>query len=164
MRLNLRYLSLVFTVIFNFNFLLLQPSNYTKMEKADILEMTVKFVENLKKKPQQPKTSSSPEPGHDFEKGYQACQQEIAKFLDMAAFPQDLKIRLNQHLQAKHSPSTSTITSSTPQTPIQPKVVPPQEFTAMLTGEYGRYEEGRLHANLGDSGDTYGWMLETHLD
>jgi len=31
-----------------------------------------------------------------------------------------------------------------------------------LTSEYGRYDEGRLHTGVGDRGDTYGWLLETH--
>jgi Fe(3+) dicitrate transport protein len=38
----------------------------------------------------------------------------------------------------------------------------PDELGGQVTGEYGSYAERRLHANVGGSGDTYGWLVETH--
>jgi len=38
----------------------------------------------------------------------------------------------------------------------------PQDFDGQVTAEYGAYAESRLHANLGGSGETWGWLLETH--
>lgn len=38
----------------------------------------------------------------------------------------------------------------------------PDELGGQVTGESGTYAERRLHATLGGSGETYGWLVETH--
>lgn len=38
----------------------------------------------------------------------------------------------------------------------------PRKMGGQLTGEFGSNAETRVHANIGNSGETYGWLLETH--
>ena len=38
----------------------------------------------------------------------------------------------------------------------------PTEFGGQLTGEFGSHAETRVHASIGDSTETYGWLLEIH--
>jgi len=38
----------------------------------------------------------------------------------------------------------------------------PEELGADVAGEYGTNNERRIHATGGGSGDTYGWLVETH--
>ena len=38
----------------------------------------------------------------------------------------------------------------------------PEELSGKVTAEYGTNNERRLHLNAGGSGDTYGWLVETH--
>ena len=87
----------------NFIFLL-QESRYSKMEKADILEMTVKHLQAVQKQQVVMTTSTTMTTGQDmlnkYKAGFSECAQEIQTYLgQMTGVNPDVHSRLMQHLQ-----------------------------------------------------------------
>ena len=80
-------------------FLSFQPARYTKVEKADILEMTVRF---LTAKPKAPKTERPFNSGSHYKIGYKACMEDLQKVLiaNEQMLPCGTRDRLLQHLQS----------------------------------------------------------------
>ncbi|XP_048873191.1 transcription factor HES-2-like [Brienomyrus brachyistius] len=73
-------------------------SRYSKFEKADILEMTVRFLRRL------PSTSAK-SPSESYKDGYKACRQRISTLLYTTnLLDQDTSQRVNEYL--RHSMST----------------------------------------------------------
>nr|XP_023697404.1 transcription factor HES-2-like [Paramormyrops kingsleyae] len=70
-------------------------SRHSKFEKADILEMTVRFLRRL------PSTSAK-SPSESYKEGYKACRQRISTLLSTTnLLDQDTSQRVNEYL--KHS-------------------------------------------------------------
>ena len=78
-----------------FSFQLLQPARHSKLEKADILEMTVKYLENLQRQQAAMSQASDPNIVNKFKAGFSECANEVGKFPGIE--PQ-VKRRLLQHL------------------------------------------------------------------
>ncbi|KAK3881642.1 hypothetical protein Pcinc_013929 [Petrolisthes cinctipes] len=69
------------------------PTRYSKLEKADILEMTVRHVQALQRQ--------DPARGDKYRAGFTQCAAEVAKFLSSVnGLPADLHCRVLSHLAA----------------------------------------------------------------
>lgn len=77
------------------------PARHSKLEKADILEMTVKHLQNL----QRQQTASDPSVFNKFQAGFRECAGEVNKFPGLDG---PLKKRLLQHLANYLNNSSST--------------------------------------------------------
>lgn len=113
---------LIFTIFVLF---LLQPARHSKLEKADILEMTVKHVETLQRHQAALAAAADPTVVNKFKAGWGECVSEIGKFpgLDM-----NVRRRLVEHLsscmETRDGPSPSPV-SSHPSSPRGPSPVAP---------------------------------------
>ncbi|MBN3306781.1 transcription factor HES-2 [Amia ocellicauda] len=92
-------------------------SRYSKLEKADILEMTVRFLRDL---PSTPKSSSD-----SYREGYKACLQRVSTLLPKTdLLDQDTCQRLNEYIQqsmaASAAPSCQNCSGQSP------RVFPPR--------------------------------------
>lgn len=92
----------------------LQENQYNKMEKADILELTVKYLKNLQR--QSGSLSTLPCPDRDqfthfglndvqqtdnFRDGFRGCANEVLKYLNNTGLSHDMRDRLNNYLRSK---------------------------------------------------------------
>lgn len=100
----LKFLNSIFGINHNMKFILLQPARHSKLEKADILEMTVKHLEGLRSE-----GSGSPD---RFRAGYRHCLSEVAKFQGIEP---TLRRRLVRHLEGcVTSPGSRPASAPTP--------------------------------------------------
>ncbi|XP_026867124.2 transcription factor HES-2-like [Electrophorus electricus] len=65
---------------------------YSKLEKADILEMTVRFLTNIPSSPTKDTTLS-------FKEGYKACLQCVSALLPQINLDRETRQRVNQFIQ-----------------------------------------------------------------
>ncbi|KAJ3587019.1 hypothetical protein NHX12_013410 [Muraenolepis orangiensis] len=75
-------------------------ARYSKLEKADILEMTVRFLREL---PSSPVKNSA----DSYKEGYRACLDRVSALLPKTSMDQDACQRVNEFLQQS---SSATIT------------------------------------------------------
>ncbi|XP_078110794.1 transcription factor HES-2-like [Sander vitreus] len=75
-------------------------TRYSKLEKADILEMTVRFLSDI------PPTKNS---AGSYKEGYKACLQRVSTLLPKTSLDQDACQRVNEFVQQSTS-ATVTIT------------------------------------------------------
>lgn len=75
--------------------LLLQPARHSKLEKADILEMTVKHLQNLQRQQVAMSASADPSVVNKFRAGFSECASEVGRFPGLDPI---VKRRLLQHL------------------------------------------------------------------
>jgi hairy and enhancer of split, invertebrate len=102
-----------------------QPARHSKLEKADILEMTVKHLESLQRQQSAMTVASDPSVMNKYRAGFSECATEVGRYLGRGDAPQldpHLKRRLLSHLSScLNSVSSSSSSSSTspppPQTP-----------------------------------------------
>ncbi|CAH2320023.1 transcription factor HES-5 [Pelobates cultripes] len=78
-----------------------QESN-VKLEKADILEMAVNYLQQQKSKPSSVDTLQQ-----DYKKGYSWCLREAMQFLYYCPESSDAQMKLLNHLQAPQDVSTA---------------------------------------------------------
>ncbi|XP_052862364.1 protein hairy [Anopheles cruzii] len=71
------------------------PARHSKLEKADILEMTVKHLENLQRQQSALSQASDPSVMNKFKAGFNECAQEVGRFPEIEPL---VKRRLMQHL------------------------------------------------------------------
>ncbi|XP_053677696.1 protein hairy [Anopheles nili] len=71
------------------------PARHSKLEKADILEMTVKHLENLQRQQSAMSQATDPSVVNKFKAGFNECAQEVGRFPEMDPH---VKRRLLQHL------------------------------------------------------------------
>ncbi|XP_066500455.1 transcription factor HES-2-like [Hoplias malabaricus] len=69
-----------------------QKCRYSKLEKADILEMTVSFLTDV---PVSPKKAAA----DSFREGYKACVQRVSALLPHTDLNEDAVLRVNQFMQ-----------------------------------------------------------------
>lgn len=74
---------------------MLQPARHSKLEKADILEMTVKHLENLQRQQVAMSAATDPAVLNKFRAGFSECAGEVGRFPGLDA---TVKRRLLQHL------------------------------------------------------------------
>ncbi|XP_065156160.1 protein hairy [Atheta coriaria] len=98
------------------------PARHSKLEKADILEMTVKYLQNVQHSP----SSSSDSTANKFRAGFAECASEVQRFPGLDA---PVKRRLLKHLatsmnsQQNTSPSSSPNQIKTDEYPINPGAI-----------------------------------------
>lgn len=71
------------------------PARHSKLEKADILEMTVKYLENLQRQQSALSQASDPNIINKFKAGFSECANEVNRFPGLET---QTKRRLLQHL------------------------------------------------------------------
>lgn len=74
---------------------MLQPARHSKLEKADILEMTVKHLQNLQRQQITMSALTDPSVLNKFRAGFSECATEVGKF---SGLEPGVKRRLLQHL------------------------------------------------------------------
>nr|AQU64622.1 Hes2 [Terebratalia transversa] len=90
-------------------------TTYNKLEKADILEMTVRHLRKLQRT--SASASYDPDTAIKYRSGYKQCAEEVTRFLQSARdVDVNVKSRLIHHLTSSlQKPSSPTVTS----TPVQ---------------------------------------------
>nr|XP_057941136.1 transcription factor HES-2.1 [Doryrhamphus excisus] len=71
-------------------------SRYSKLEKADILEMTVRFLRDLPASP-------AKDPAESYREGYKACLQRVSALLPQTSLDQDVCQRVRDFVQRSMS-------------------------------------------------------------
>ncbi|XP_054768983.2 transcription factor HES-1-like [Lytechinus pictus] len=104
-------------------------SRHSKLEKADILEMTVKHLRNIQRNQLTGPHSSDPNMVSRFRQGYSECIHEVARFftnIENIGGP-DMRLSLINHLANTCNPPASTPSSaaSQPSPPTSPVSVTP---------------------------------------
>ncbi|XP_052573775.1 transcription factor HES-2 [Peromyscus californicus insignis] len=102
-----------------------ETSRYSKLEKADILEMTVRF---LQEQPASPYSTAVPGPLDSYLEGYRACLARLARVLPACSILEPaVSARLLEHLQQRTvsgGPPSQTPTPAPAPAP-SPQVPPP---------------------------------------
>ncbi|KAM7323875.1 hypothetical protein ACRRTK_016180 [Alexandromys fortis] len=101
-----------------------KTSRYSKLEKADILEMTVRF---LQEQPASPYLTAAPGSLDSYLEGYQACLERLARVLPACSVLEPaVSARLLEHLRQRTISSGSPSQTPTPATaPAPSPQVPP---------------------------------------
>lgn len=96
----------------------LQETEYNKMEKADILEMTVQHLLQLKKSPNPNPDSSL---GQRYKTGFKECVQEVKRFLGSTGISPGITDHLYSHLAnyMVQSPHPCSYSNDAPPNPHQ---------------------------------------------
>ncbi|KAJ2948995.1 hypothetical protein O0L34_g5935 [Tuta absoluta] len=103
------------------------PARHSKLEKADILEMTVKHLEGLRSE-----GNGSPD---RFRAGYSHCLSEVAKFQGLET---GLKRRLVRHLEGcVNTPGARPAGAPTPPSDNEDVPPPPQHSTIFISAGPG---------------------------
>lgn len=104
---------------------MLQPARHAKLEKADILEMTVKHLEGLRSE-----GAGSPD---RFRAGYRHCVTEVSKFQGIEPA---LKRRLVRHLEGcVNAPGARPAGAPTPPSDTEDSSQT-QHSTIFISGEF----------------------------
>lgn len=103
----------------------MQPARHSKLEKADILEMTVKYLENLQRQQAAMTQATDPNVVNKFKAGFSECANEVNRFPGIE--PQ-VKRRLFQHLSnclnGVKTEVSQTPQPQSPQTTVQVHILP----------------------------------------
>lgn len=76
-----------------------QPARHSKLEKADILELTVKHLQTLQRQQLAAAIAADPAVLHRFRAGFGDCAVEVRRYLSrLASVPTGLRNRLGNHL------------------------------------------------------------------
>lgn len=77
----------------------LQPARHTKLEKADILEMTVKYLQTMQRSQLNMAVQADPNVLHKFKAGFSDCTDEVNRYISqMDGVDSGVKQRLIGHL------------------------------------------------------------------
>ncbi|CAH2048788.1 unnamed protein product, partial [Iphiclides podalirius] len=77
------------------------PARHSKLEKADILEMTVKHLQTLQRQQLAAAIAADPQVLHRFKSGFGDCAVEVRRYLSrLANVPTGLRYRLGDHLSS----------------------------------------------------------------
>ncbi|KAJ1527158.1 hypothetical protein ONE63_008689 [Megalurothrips usitatus] len=75
------------------------PARHSKLEKADILEMTVKHLQNVQRQQVSQAVSADPHTLHKFKAGFNECASEVSRFVSrMEGLDTAVRQRLVAHL------------------------------------------------------------------
>ncbi|XP_060803305.1 uncharacterized protein LOC106137899 [Amyelois transitella] len=77
------------------------PARHSKLEKADILELTVKHLQKLQRQQLAAAIAADPAVLHRFKAGFGDCAVEVRRYLSrLASVPTGLRHRLGNHLNS----------------------------------------------------------------
>lgn len=112
-------------------------SQYSKLEKADILEMTVKHLRNLQRNQIASAMASDPTVVTKFRAGFHECANEVIRYLGTVQnVGSDVKSRLVSHLSTCLQTQNNTASTENMHTPCQPQqqvpVTSPQQQVNIL--------------------------------
>lgn len=80
-------------------FIYLQPARHTKLEKADILEMTVKHLQNIQRQQMILTAQTDSTILHKFKSGFVDCADEVTRFIgQMDGLDMGVRQRVSNHL------------------------------------------------------------------
>lgn len=97
-------------------------SQYSKLEKADILEMTVKHLRNLQRNQLASAMASDPTVVTKFRAGFHECANEVIRYLGTVQnVGSDVKSRLVSHLSTCLQTQNNTASTENMHTPCQPQ-------------------------------------------
>ncbi|CAL4096078.1 unnamed protein product, partial [Meganyctiphanes norvegica] len=78
-----------------------EPSRYSKLEKADVLEMTVKHLRSMYRPDGSGRKTILADEMAKYRAGYAQCASEVSRFLtNISGVPQDLYSKVARHLNA----------------------------------------------------------------
>ncbi|RWS20402.1 deadpan-like protein, partial [Leptotrombidium deliense] len=102
------------------------PSRHSKLEKADILEMTVRYLQNTQNQNHNAKSK--------YAAGFTECASMVERFLNRPGVDDRLKLRLMDHLSncMSNVQNSGPINNSFPTNVAFPGMVPPQENNSPL--------------------------------
>lgn len=95
----------------------MQPARHSKLEKADILEMTVKHLENMQRQQVALATATDPTVINKYRAGFSECAGEVGRFPGLEPA---VRRRLLQHLAACLGNTTASAEPGVPQAPPTP--------------------------------------------
>ncbi|KAK3927954.1 Protein hairy [Frankliniella fusca] len=100
------------------------PARHSKLEKADILEMTVKHLENMQRQQVALATATDPSVINKYRAGFSECAGEVGRFPGLEA---GIRRRLLQHLAAclGNSNSAEVVSGHGAQSPPPAATTPP---------------------------------------
>lgn len=108
-------------------------SQYSKLEKADILEMTVKHLRSLQRQQMSSALASDPTVITKYRSGFNECTNEVMRYLgSVQNVNDDVRSRLVNHLSS--CSQTVNATTQTAQTQPQPINIPQQQTTVRVNG------------------------------
>ncbi|XP_042225034.1 transcription factor HES-4-like [Homarus americanus] len=88
------------------------PTRYSKLEKADILEMTVRHVQALHRQDTSTSRHQSTDSTAKYRAGFTQCAAEVSRFLaGLNGLPPDLHARVLSHLSSTTTPEPANIKS-----------------------------------------------------
>ncbi|KAK7083680.1 Transcription factor HES-4 [Halocaridina rubra] len=94
------------------------PTRYSKLEKADILEMTVRHVRSLHRQDTAAASNPPADVGSKYRAGFSKCASEVSTFLSgVNGLPSDLHARVLSHLSAATNAEYSSTNISPPPPP-----------------------------------------------
>ncbi|XP_017776089.1 PREDICTED: protein hairy-like [Nicrophorus vespilloides] len=104
------------------------PARHSKLEKADILEMTVKHLQNMQRQQTAMSAAADPTVINKFRAGFGECASEVGRFPGLDPIVrrrllQHLATCLNQNKQQDAVSNGSSSASSSPQ-PVQVHILP----------------------------------------
>lgn len=100
------------------------PSRHSKLEKADILEMTVRYLKSMERQQMAVEIARDPQVMNKYRAGFSECATEVSRYVSRIDGVDDgLKRRLIGHLSgcvtSLNSNGTATTTSVPVATPLQ---------------------------------------------
>lgn len=81
-----------------FFYIYFQPARHSKLEKADILEMAVKHLQNVQKQQLAMAMASDPTVLQKFKTGFNECSDEVLNYVNQVDPENSLKQRIKTHL------------------------------------------------------------------
>lgn len=109
----------------------MQSSQYSKLEKADILEMTVKHLRSLQRQQMSSAIASDPTVMTKYRSGFNECTNEVIRYLGTVQnVNDDVRSRLVNHLSSCSQTVNATTQTAQGQQP-QHINIPPQQTIPM---------------------------------
>lgn len=115
---------------------MLQPARHSKLEKADILEMTVKHLQTVQRQQLAVAVATDPNVLHKFKTGFSECATEVSRYIGHLdgvdpAVRQRLLAHLSQCVNGLQQLTPFSFMGSSPPAPAAPSTFPtPQALPA----------------------------------
>ncbi|XP_014674860.1 PREDICTED: transcription factor HES-1-like [Priapulus caudatus] len=114
-----------------------KTSRHSKLEKADILEMTVKYLQTLQRQQMAAAASDDPSVLGRYRAGFSECTQEVTRYVNnVNGIDNSVKLRLLDHLarsMTQRPDATAAAAAQTQHANILPATAAPPAFTVATT-------------------------------